>query len=657
MSDIFAEQKLFLKMGIESIFTGGAVLPAGPLIPLRGIQVDPETMDDVIARISSMQTFRTEQVRLQKMVNDPTLQLSDFSKIVLTDPVLTAKILRMANSSYFGMQQKIDSISHALMILGLQNIKNIIYREGMRQLFHAHTRQQAEVLGTLWRHSSITSVCASYLCDLFGDLNMGTLFTLGIIHDIGKLVVLELPQAKEQGDAFWGRYPLDVSIWEEDRILGINHEVVGGIALEHWNFSELMTNTIRLHHAPSYMEADQLGLTDEQLKYVVALFMADQIAKLFADWPEGIIRTYPLRESYHYLVNKNKLLAKVSDTNFLGQIREAEAIAASEQHQMAVGGEWTDGTLKTSNIKDREPSRKKSFAGDTTTIIRSATSASTIGRYEIVREIGRGARDVVYLAMDPILNREIAVKTLRYQDADERELAESKARFFSEAKAVGKLSHPNIVNVYDVGEHRGAAYIAMEFLDGTDLVPYCEKDKRLPLQDVARIVATAAHALDYAHRNGIVHRDVKPGNIRILKNGTIKVIDFGIARIVEPSKTQSGSIAGSPNYMSPEQIDGQSLDGRSDLFSLGAILYELLTGQKPFQGENFTKLFEQITTAQPIPVRDVVPDIPESCAAIIDKALAKDREQRYQSGQQFADDLLHMMENPPADLLSSGRPS
>jgi HD-like signal output (HDOD) protein len=236
------------------------------------------------------------------------------------------------------MQQKIDSISHALMILGIQNVKNVIYRDGMQRLFRARSPEQAEVVNALWKHSSITSVCASCLHGLFSNLNMGTLFTLGIIHDIGKLIILELPQANEPGNEFWNKHPVDISIWEEDQLLGINHEVIGGIALERWDFSKLMMAVVQMHHAPSYMDADKTGLTDEQLKYVVVLFIADQMAKLFAGWPEGVVRTYPLLASYHCMIDKNKLINKISDAIFLGQIREAEAIAVSEQSQIAVGG-------------------------------------------------------------------------------------------------------------------------------------------------------------------------------------------------------------------------------------------------------------------------------------------------------------------------------
>lgn len=652
MSDIYNEQKEFLRKGLESIFSAGLKTPEEHSVPLKQKNLNPSVMNELIGHISGLKSFHTEQIRLQKIINDPSVQMPEFSKVVLSDPMLTAKILRMANSSYFGMQQKIDSISHALMILGMQNIKNIIYREGMRRLFQARSPDHVRVVGNLWKHSSITSVCASALHDLFDGLNMGTLFTLGIIHDIGKLILLELPKSQEQPETFWRNYPFEVSIWEEDKALGFNHEVIGKLALEQWKFSDLMTNVIYMHHAPSYIEADRTGLTDEQLKYVVALFIADQMAKLFTGWQEGSVRAYPLLDSYHGLIDRNKLFLKIADVKFLGQVREAQAIAEVEQNQMAAAADRPDRQVMVmSDISEQRKQVHSSHMGSTTVILNEAP-VNTIGRYEIIRELGRGSMGVVYLAMDPLINREVAIKTLRYQDADENELAESRNRFFSEAKAIGKLSHPNIVNVYDVGEHKGAAYIAMEYLDGTDLIPYCEQNNLLPLADVSRIILAAALALDYAHQNGIVHRDIKPGNIRILKNGDIKVIDFGIARVMEPSKTHSAVIVGSPSYMSPEQINGQPLDGRSDLFSLGVIFYELLAGQKPFKGKNFTSLLLQITAEQPAPLNNIDEAFGITCRQIIEKALAKDKNQRYQSGRAFADALIDLMEKPPQDFSS-----
>ena len=276
---------------------------------------------------------------------------------------------------------------------------------------------------------------------------------------------------------------------------------------------------------------------------------------------------------------------------------------------------------------------------DATVIMDGAATNPTLGRYEITKELGRGAMGTVFLGKDPRINREVAIKTLRYEEIDSDQLAEVKKRFFREAVAAGKLSHPNIITIYDVGEDYDIAYMAMELLEGTDLTKYTQKDNLLPLPEVIRIISAVAGALDYAHENGVVHRDIKPANIMVLKNGEVRVADFGIARVITTSKTQTGVILGTPSYMSPEQISGQRVDGRSDLFSLGVVFYELLSGEKPFEGDSIATLMFNITTAEPKPLKDTAPGIPGSCMAIVDRLLIKDKECRYATGKEVVQDL------------------
>nr|HPL33026.1 serine/threonine-protein kinase [Smithellaceae bacterium] len=246
----------------------------------------------------------------------------------------------------------------------------------------------------------------------------------------------------------------------------------------------------------------------------------------------------------------------------------------------------------------------------------------------------------VFLGKDPRINREVAIKTLRYEEIDAEQIDEVKKRFFREAEAAGKLSHPNIVTIYDVGEDYEIAYMAMELLDGSDLAKYTKKENLLPTPEIVRIVSSVASALDYAHANGIVHRDIKPANIMILTNGEVKVADFGIARVMATSKTQTGVVLGTPSYMSPEQIAGKKVDGRSDLFSLGVVLYELISGEKPFNGDSIATLMYNITTTAPQAIQELSPAIPDAMAGIVEKLLAKDVEARYQTGKALADDLL-----------------
>jgi serine/threonine protein kinase len=260
----------------------------------------------------------------------------------------------------------------------------------------------------------------------------------------------------------------------------------------------------------------------------------------------------------------------------------------------------------------------------------------TIGRYVILGELGQGAMGVVYKAQDPRINRLVAIKTIRFSDDfEEKQAKEVKERFFKEAELAGKLSHPSIISIHDVGEDYELTYMAMELLEGKDLDYYCQKKNLLPLRRILDIIADVAEALDFAHSHGVIHRDVKPGNIMLQNNGKIKVTDFGIAKAVSSSQTKSGIILGTPNYMSPEQINGMPLDGRSDVFSLGAVFFQLLTGNLPFGGKTITELFYQITQVKHPSPRQFNPKVIKPVEQLIDKALAKDPDKRFQRANDF----------------------
>ncbi|MBZ0091844.1 MAG: serine/threonine protein kinase, partial [Sulfuricellaceae bacterium] len=266
-----------------------------------------------------------------------------------------------------------------------------------------------------------------------------------------------------------------------------------------------------------------------------------------------------------------------------------------------------------------------------------AAEPQMLGRYRLERELGKGAMGVVYLGRDPKIGREVAIKTLALaREFEGDELEEVKTRFFREAEAAGRLNHPNIVTIYDAGEERGLAYIAMELLMGKDLTPYTKPGNLLPLGRVLKIAAKVASALNYAHAQNIVHRDIKPANIMYEPEGTvIKVADFGIARLTDSSKTKTGMVLGTPSYMSPEQLAGKKVDGRSDLFSLGVMVYQLLSGQLPFQGESLTELMFRIANEAPRNIRAANPNLPECLVEMTLKMLEKDPAQRYQTGEEI----------------------
>jgi len=268
----------------------------------------------------------------------------------------------------------------------------------------------------------------------------------------------------------------------------------------------------------------------------------------------------------------------------------------------------------------------------------------TLGRYEIIGELGRGAMGVVYKGEDPKIHRTVAIKTVMLSQFDEEALDDMKERFFREAESAGLLAHPNIVTIYDCGEEHDLAYIAMEFLDGEDLEDYTKPDHLFPVRRTMKFVADVADALDYAHTKNIVHRDIKPANIMMLKETKeVKVTDFGIARITSSSQTKTGVVLGTPSYMSPEQVSGKKVDGRSDIFSLGVVLFEMLTGQKPFTGEDITSLMFKIAKEPHPSPREFNPKIPPVLEKIIDKALEKDLEKRYQKGGQMASHLKQVI--------------
>ena len=263
-----------------------------------------------------------------------------------------------------------------------------------------------------------------------------------------------------------------------------------------------------------------------------------------------------------------------------------------------------------------------------------------LGRYRVERELGRGAMGTVYLGIDPKISRRVAIKTLSYKMFEPRELEQVKQRFFREAEAAGRLSHPNIVTVFDVGEEPDLCFIAMDFIEGDSLRAHTTTDTLLDIDTVYRLIMQVAEALDYAHQQNIVHRDIKPGNLLYDPHQDIvKVADFGIARITDSSSTKTGDILGSPLYMSPEQLKGQKVSGASDIYSLGVTLYQLLTGQAPYNGDSIANLAYQVINKKYKSVRELRPDLPASAPRIINKAMAKDPDRRFASAEAMADAL------------------
>lgn len=274
-------------------------------------------------------------------------------------------------------------------------------------------------------------------------------------------------------------------------------------------------------------------------------------------------------------------------------------------------------------------------------ILVTSTTGQTLGRYKIESKLGKGAMGMVFLAKDPRIGRLVALKTMALsQTFDGLELIDARERFFREAKAAGCLQHPGIVTIFDVGEEQELAYIAMEYVTGQNLQPHCKPSQLMPVPRVVSIVARVAQALAYAHQRNVIHRDIKPANVMYdLVTDSVKVTDFGIARITDGNKTKTGVVLGTPNYMSPEQLTGRAVDGRSDLYALGTMLFQLLTGALPFKASTIAELMSKIANETASDVRQLRPEIPEELARIVARLLEKLPEKRYQDGDKLAADL------------------
>lgn len=303
---------------IQRIFPEGEPPESGPP-PLAYGDVPKHILDEVMEEVKALKHFRSAHRRLQKVLNDPALQIgSELSRMVTSDPVLAAKILNTVNSPYYGMPQKVDSIGHALLLLGIVQLREILYRNGLLQLFRTEDPVQNELAETLWKHATLTSICASHLHSLYNGLDRGTLFTMGLLHDIGKLILLKWAGAE--------RYPRSLAIGEEEAAFGIHHAIVGRMALENWGFSDLMVSVIQQHHAPSLCDANGLDMDGQQKKYLMVLFFADQLAKLMLSEQEAL-GVKPFLPSYLPLVDRQRFVDRSVDDVLLSAIRQSEVFA------------------------------------------------------------------------------------------------------------------------------------------------------------------------------------------------------------------------------------------------------------------------------------------------------------------------------------------
>ena len=367
---------------------------------------------------------------------------------------------------------------------------------------------------------------------------------------------------------------------------------------------------------------------------LVMLFMVFVFLSDFADY--FLIRIFHFADDTVLII---KLLLKLTALGvlFFGGLRFfVDAPSAAGSAVELNGLSQSAGNLARPGRAYRENISDPAAPGDKD----NSSGIKTIGRYEIIKQTGRGAMGIVYKGRDPRLNRLTAIKTIRFlDDFDKIRALNAKKQFYREAEVIAKLSHPNIVAIYDVGEDKGLSYLAMEYLEGESLEKYTTTNNLLSITKCIDIIIQACNALEYAHNHDIVHRDIKPANIMLVEDGLVKVTDFGIARITASSKTHTGIIKGTPYYMSPEQTKGMKLTGPSDIFSLGVVFYQLLTGRLPFTGDNMAAIMYQINNVNPEPPSSYNSSINEVTLTILNKALEKNLQKRYQTAGQMRNHL------------------
>lgn len=328
------------------------------------------------------------------------------------------------------------------------------------------------------------------------------------------------------------------------------------------------------------------------------------------------------------------------------QFNKAEAVY---EHMAAFDKNYKDVKTKLSRAKNLSETVMlgggATHPGGTMLLDGGAVEKPMLGRYQVEKELGKGAMGVVYLGKDPKIGRVVAIKTMALsQEFAGEDLVDARERFFREAETAGRLQHQNIVTIFDAGEEHDLAYIAMEFLKGRDLADHCKGGSLLPVPLVLSIVARVAEALAYAHKQHVVHRDIKPANIMYERDtDTVKVTDFGIARITDSSKTKTGMVLGTPSFMSPEQLAGKKVDGRSDLYSLGVMLFQMLSGVLPFRGDSMAELMFKIANEDAPDIRIIRPELPAELADVVALSLTKRPETRYQDGEQFAADVRRVI--------------
>ena len=664
--------------------------------PARG----SHTREAMLAALFEKAHLLTPPAVAMKVVNaaaNPDCRVSDIAGLLSQDPALSAKLLKTVNSSIYALPKPVASLERAVMVLGLNPLRSLVL--GLSLPVMQSTGPVTESMRQYWISSVGGGILAREFATLVRRPSPDNDLTAGLLRNLGATLLEQTyPDQWRLVQAAPSERRLREQCKIEREVFGIDHADVTAELLARWNLPAEVIEPIRHHHEPEKL-AGRPKVTVERaelLRFVELLIQLDDVT----EHPALLAEVLAMAESRYNLTAPvlirflNGVLPKVDEFARLlnlnvGKRPDFAAILSAgceemvKLHLETSQNTLSEGTFRSNNptpaqlgwptrsgprpaasgpvrtppsrdyARSMPPSGATGFAAARRSgpiaqpaagrlpdfrpefVTALPPGGCRLGDYELKKILGRGAMGVVFLGFEPGLRRSVAVKMLA------SELAATpiaRQRFAREARSAAAIRHENVVGIYTVREAAGLSYLGMEFVEGGDLDGRLEKEKQLPVADTFRIARQLAAGLSAAHDQHIVHRDIKPANIMLANpHGTVKLSDFGLARSAEdPSLTTAGALVGSPLYMSPEQVRGQSLDGRSDLFSMGSVLYAALIGKPPFLGRHIAAVLNNVCTLAPPPPHAIRPEVPAAFSDAIMRLLEKELEDRFQTAAEFA---------------------
>ncbi|MDY6839509.1 MAG: HDOD domain-containing protein [Thermodesulfobacteriota bacterium] len=546
----------------------------------------------------SVFSFRPTTMKLIETASDDQSSARDLAQIIEKDPSLSIRLLKLANSAWYGRRQQVFSISQAVVLIGFVRLRTMAISLSLTDTFPIGKVDGLDY-HRFWQISLYRALIAQALAHLTKYPQPEEAFIAGLILEIGLLRLLSISSKKTKTSFPGMEASLENLLDWEQKTLGIHHRKVAEIMLERWRFSENLLECQRLYGRQA-LESN-----------APILCQISEFSRMAAE------SFFEENGDFYFIYN---------EANRLFNLQEVET-------KQILSESFTRVEETAELLGIQVDSQKHIMERGTNRFFSSQLSAdTTVGKYVISEIIGRGGWGIVYKGIHTGLNIPVAIKMLKYDLARDPDFLE---QFQSEAKIMAYLNHESIVRVYDIEKHYKTIFIIMEYLKGVSL-KYILKKQRLPLSKVLNNLLQVCAGLAYAHERGIVHRDIHPGNVFVQPNDRVKIVDFGLACL---PGVEEGPLEGSMFYMSPEQIEGKFVDERSDIYSLGITAYEMITGRKPFPGEDIHKLIDfHLYKDVPDP-RTFIPDLPDELHNFIMRATQKDTVQRYQNISQIINDL------------------